>query len=276
MLETIRAFVAVNIEIGAVRRIAAVQRSLRTCPTAPPGKISWVSPPNLHITLRSFGEIDRSLAPAVADGLRTIVDASKEMRLQLTGIEAYPSRQAGRLLIVDTDDSSGTLQTVAVRIEQLAQSFGLPPEKRPFRAHLTLARMADPTDVAQWFAAIGQVNLGEARAVECVLYESELERPGGEYVALERIPFVVSQPGRSQRPQKPTRQTSQRPKPKSKAPPLDPTSTDRAQGAIPPPPKVPSIPGPVVTSEPMEECKPNSLLPPAVEAALPPDEDWGD
>ena len=69
MLDTVRAFIAVNLEIGTIRRVAALQRSLRTSAEAPNGRVSWVSAPNVHLTLRALGPIDRPLAPALGDGL---------------------------------------------------------------------------------------------------------------------------------------------------------------------------------------------------------------
>jgi len=237
MLDSIRAFIAVNLEIGAIRRVNALQRSLRSSPEAPAGKVAWVAPPNLHITLRFLGNIDPALAPALADGIREHVSASPPIRIQLAGLEAYPRQEHARLLFVDVQDASGAFTEFAQRIEALAQSVGFQPETRPFRAHLTLGRLEEPADVTRWFASLGRSELAEAVVTECVLYHGEVERPGAEFTAIERVGFNAPPAVRSHRPR--SRQPSHRPKARSKPP----ASTARARAAddIPPPPRLPNL-----------------------------------
>jgi 2'-5' RNA ligase len=241
MLETLRAFVALNLEISAVRRIIALQRSLRSSPEVPTDPIAWVAPTNLHISLRSLGQIDVAMAPALADALRESLRTLPPVRLQLAGPGAFPGPSLARILLVDATEIPESLRDMAERIEQLATSFGLHPDPRPFRPHVVLGRTNTPIDVTRWFASLGRADLPDANATECVLYSglaesAGAESAGAEYPALARVALAHPQPARSQRP-RPSRSPSQRPKPRSKPPaaPARDTSPD-----IPGPPKVPT------------------------------------
>ncbi len=235
MLETIRAFVAINLEISAIRRVAAIQRSLRSSPEAVSTKTSWVAPPNMHLTLRFFGDIDPALQPAIGDGMRNIAKITPSIRVKLVGLNAFPHIDRARILIIEVTDNSGALDQLAERMETLAQAIGMQPERRPFQAHITLARLRQNTDVARWFASLGKAELGEAQAVECALYESTLSCKGAEYTALERVALSSPIPGRSHRPR---RRPSHRPKGHA----MPPKGTKSTASSIPPPPRLPTIP----------------------------------
>lgn len=238
MLDTIRAFIAVNLEIGTIRRVAALQRSLRASAEAPAGRIAWVAPPNIHLTLRSLGTVDPPLAPALGDALGELVGACPPIRVQLGNVAAFPEPSRARLVIVPAEEPSGALEALTNKIEQLAQSFGLAPEPRPLHPHVTLARLPQPSDVNRWFASLGRTDLAEAQVTECVLYGDEVDRPGAEFTALRRFALAVPAAGRSQRPR--AKQASQRPRGRSKPP--EAARSTQAE-AIPPPPKLPDVPG---------------------------------
>ncbi len=237
MLETLRAFIAVNLEIASVRRIVALQRALRASAEAPSIGVVWVAPPNLHITLRSLGTIDGSLAPALADALRQAVQATAPMRVQLEGFRAFPSQSQARLLFVDARETSGALEDLAQRVEHLAQSFGLEPEPRAFHSHIIFGRCRETVEGTRWFASIGRSELSDGMVTECVLYGGQSELPDAEHPSLARIAFPA--PARSQRPRG-TRSPSQRPRPRSR-PPVGSTAEATGTDAIPPPPKLPTL-----------------------------------
>jgi len=237
MLETLRAFIALNLEIGATRRLGVLQRSLRTSHEAPTSRVAWVSPANLHLTLRCLGHMDQALAPAVGDALREIVAACAPMRVQLNNLSAFPRQDHARLLLVNAKEPSGALAKLAEDVEALAQRFGFPADDRPFHAHVILGRMAEPVDVTRWFASLGRSDLADAQVSECVLYHDLVDNPGAEFSALQRLALRVPASGRSNRPR--SGHPSQRPKSRSK-PPRETASAPR-DDQIPPPPKVPNL-----------------------------------
>ena len=235
MLDSIQAFIAVNLEVAAMRRVAALQRSLRTSPEAP-SQVAWVAPTNLHVGLRVLGTVDPAIAPAINDGIRELVHASPPIRVRLAGPEPFPRLEHARLVVVHATDGTGALDQLASEIESLAQTFGFPSQTGEVRPHVVLARLAEAVDVTRWFASLGRSELGDAHATECVLYHSGLDRPGAEFASLGRVGFNVPAAGRSHRPR--ARAPSQRPGSRSKPP----AGGVRAKAdEIPPPPKVPDL-----------------------------------
>ena len=188
MMDTLRAFIAINLEVTAIRRVTAAQRALRSSRAIVGEKISWVAAPNMHVTLRFLGnEVDSALIPALADGLRDLLEPLPPMHLSLGPISAFPSVKRARIVMVEIQDPDGRLDELASQVEQLVQSLGIPPERRPFHAHLTLARIRKAADVTRWFADLGPHRLGQAWATECTIYESTLSPTGAEYRALRRF-----------------------------------------------------------------------------------------
>jgi 2'-5' RNA ligase len=75
-------------------------------------------------------------------------------------------------------------------------SLGIPPEKRPFSPHLTLARFEPPGVPENLCAAIQENSkreFGSVAAKEFHLIESKLKPGGAEYTTLETFPFVVAE-----------------------------------------------------------------------------------
>ena len=204
MLETLHAFVAVNLDIAATRRIAALQRVLRASSHAPSVPIAWVSATNLHIAIRSLGQIDVAFVPGFADALRTKVRDFPAVRLAVAGPVGFPATSQARLIIVQAADASGRFGELVQGISDVVEQHGFEPSTQRFVPHIVLGRVRAAIDVASWFAASGRVDLQDALVTECVLYEgmprSDSSRPpGAEYPALARIPLAPPTPLRSQR-----------------------------------------------------------------------------
>ncbi len=100
---------------------------------------------SLHVTLRFYGEIT-SRERAVIEGylgesLRR--DPLSPFFLRLRGRGLFPSRGAPRVLWIGLSPVADGLIELARRGEGAAVAAGLPPERRPFSPHLTLARFRE-------------------------------------------------------------------------------------------------------------------------------------
>lgn len=78
------------------------------------------------------------------------------------------------------------LTALAARVDAECEAAGLANEKRPFQAHLTLAR-ARARDGAELPPLPSPPPLGGWRANELVLYESRLSRAGAVYEPLRIV-----------------------------------------------------------------------------------------
>ncbi len=244
-VETMRAFTALNLDVAAIRRLADTARRLRASAHAPEdGAVSWTAPTKMHVTLKFFGAIDLGLAPALVDALRPLAAGKSATRVRITGLTAFPSPEAARVLVADLDDPSLELSRLQDDVETVCESLGVPRDVRAYRPHVTLARTRAPLDVRAWFDAetIARARLpaadqlGDAFGTELLLFRSDLARSGAEYTPLFREVFTITRASRR----------SERPPKKAPAAAAEPSAADRI----------------------------SSLLPPAIASTLPKEDDW--
>ncbi len=139
---------------------------------------------DLHVTLCFLGSrpIDEIGAVAAACG---VVSGCARPVLTVGGPAWLPSRRP-RVLAVDLDDQQGTLGRLQAELASALVRGGLyEPERRPFRAHVTVARVAARARVAA-------VELPPPAPLSfvgasVVLMRSRLGRDGARYEALTAI-----------------------------------------------------------------------------------------
>lgn len=134
-----RLFLAVELE-PAVRRALRDHLNGVVLPgrAVPPG--SW------HLTLRFLGDTDAPRRRALEEALAA-ADRGPAFTASLGGLGAFPRAARATVLWMAVRDGGGLARLAAVA-ERAARSAGFAAEERPFRAHLTLARLRPPADVA--------------------------------------------------------------------------------------------------------------------------------
>src|SRR6266851_5496532 len=133
---------------------AAMADFLTACASAAP-QFRWTPAGNLHLTVRFIGNVDRTLVEAIAD------------RLAARSQPAFDPE-------------------LVAQVEAQCATAGLVAEKRPFQAHMTLAR-ARPRDGADLARLPEPPRVGRWRASELVLYASRLSRTGATYEPLRVV-----------------------------------------------------------------------------------------
>ena len=189
-VETIRAFVALDLESMSLRRVTRVSDRLRMGSGAP--SATWTPAAQLHVTLKFMpalpGEAVAPLGKALgklAEGLQA--PAPSPMRL-----DAFPSIDAATVVVVELQDADGAMGRLATKIDKLANKHGVPLEKRAFRPHVTLARLKRPYDATRWLRQELTEGAGECRASSLTLYRSDLSPEGATYVPLARFELVAT------------------------------------------------------------------------------------
>jgi len=89
---------------------------------------------------------------------------------------------------LDKNGASGGYRAaqLAAEVEEAVVDAGLPPEDRPFRAHLSLSRIRPPRDVGRLLESVAPLDV--RMAVErIVLYRSHLGRGGARYEEVEEF-----------------------------------------------------------------------------------------
>jgi 2'-5' RNA ligase len=148
----------------------------------------WIDPENYHMTLRFIGDIDERTA---GDVLSILGDGRRRDAVTVT-IDGLDTFGGGRpRAVFARANGNGALGELQSEQERLVRRLGLPPEKRKFTPHVTLARLRDssPIDVADYFAARGHFPKLTFTARRFVLYSARHSVGGGPYVVEAAYPL---------------------------------------------------------------------------------------
>ena len=144
----------------------------------------WQSDDQLHLTLRFIGEVERPLANELAIALAAV--RTPAFALRLSGLGSF-DRRSGGVLWAGVEPAE-PVRALAARIERICQAAGLPPGRRAFHPHITLARWKGPRGREARAFLDGRPLASEPFPVDAfTLYESRLSRHGAHYEEVERF-----------------------------------------------------------------------------------------
>jgi 2'-5' RNA ligase len=177
-----RLFVAVPLPAG-LRDV--VRRAQEALPSS--GGLRLLGPEQWHATLAFIGEVDAAkaaIARSVVEGLA----AGMGGEAFLEGFLMLPSQSRTRVVALELVDREGVFGALFEAVMAgLEAGDVMVREKRPFRPHLTIARLRAPGVVRPRYES------ERARfAVQSVcLFESELRREGAVYTVVSRRTFEL-------------------------------------------------------------------------------------
>ena len=153
-----------------------------------------VAADQLHMTLAFLGSIPREAGVALAARLASVVAALPALKVERFAY--WPNASRPRLAVL-TFECPEPLVDLEANVRELVRSLGLPiDDHRPFRPHVTLARMprnAKPVARDTVFAAASAAaNLPAANFSTLTLYSSTLERSGARYRPLAEVELPMA------------------------------------------------------------------------------------
>ena len=151
----------------------------------PGGK--WIEPENLHTTLRFVGDLDNAQAREFSDRLGTIDVETFELRL--AGLGAFGGNEPRSIWA--GVESSPALEALARANDRAARAAGVPPDGRPFKPHITLARLkySSPDEIARVLQRLGAFRSRPFLVARFVLFSSKPKSGGPPYVVEEAFPL---------------------------------------------------------------------------------------
>ncbi len=141
---------------------------------------NWVDADDLHLTLRFFGDVSDEIARDIADLLDTTPSDAFEMRI--SGLGTFGTEP--RLLFAGVEPSTA-LDSLARSHDRIARGLVLPKDRRPWKPHITLARLkdADPARLARVLADGAALKFDPVFVHRFALLSSRPKVGGGPYVA---------------------------------------------------------------------------------------------
>jgi len=187
--KAIRAFLAIDPPEEIFREIIKIQERLKN---AIQGDIRWVRPEGMHLTLKFFGYVYESDIENISRVVKDGVANMKALLLNVRNLGAFPSVNRPRVLWLGIDGDTNALISLQVEIDAGFQEYGFKKEDRPFRPHLTLARIKEPKGLIGLAEAVKKNEdyiAGSFTVSGLTLFKSDLKPTGAIYTKLAHFPF---------------------------------------------------------------------------------------
>jgi 2'-5' RNA ligase len=179
-VDRLRLFVALELPEAVRDALVAFRRQ-----AADPGVWRPIAPEALHLTLAFLGHRPAKDVATIERVLRAA--AGPAPRLAIADGLLLPPRGA-RVLCAELSDPDGTLAALQARVSDgLAGAGVYQPEKRPFRAHVTVARLRPRERAPRTLDGAPEPLEFEGDAV--TLFVSRLHPHGARYEPLVRVPL---------------------------------------------------------------------------------------
>jgi 2'-5' RNA ligase len=187
---TIRSFLAIGIPGEILGEIGRLQERLKR---EIQGDIRWVRPDGIHLTLKFFGDIPEGAVSDISAVVEKAVAGHDPLDLSVSGAGVFPDLRRPRVLWLGMTGDVERLLTLQTTLERDLQRIGFPREERPFRPHLTLARIRSQralTGLGRALEKRGGCEAGRFVAAGLSLLKSDLTPQGAIYTKLREFPFA--------------------------------------------------------------------------------------
>jgi 2'-5' RNA ligase len=182
-----RLFIALDLDERTRAHVASLAAALKN-QFQDAGRISWVQPARLHLTLRFLGDVGdgrvESLVSAMSEPL-----SARPFAIELGGLGMFPPTGMPRVLWLGLVEGSEQVIALRRQVDERLRGIGIPPEQAAFSPHLTLARFRDRRSRRRLKGSDPLANAGVRPLERCLidrvtLYESRLSSAGPSYTAV--------------------------------------------------------------------------------------------
>jgi 2'-5' RNA ligase len=186
--KNIRAFLAILPPEDVLQAMSGLQEKLKR---EARGQISWTRPEGRHLTLKFFGDVSMEDVDKISAAVQKRVASGFSLNLKVEKLGVFPDARKPRVLWCGMAGDVARLSVLQKQLDTDFDALGFPKDDRPFRAHLTLARIKDPRGVSglgEALAKHGAFAAGEFICRELVLFQSRLMPQGAVYTKLAAFP----------------------------------------------------------------------------------------
>jgi 2'-5' RNA ligase len=180
---TFRGFIAV--EIPASPPLDAFAAELRAA--SPSLKV--VRTDQLHLTVKFLGDTEEGLVPEIVTAMQEAAVGVRPFEIRIRGTGAFPSLARMNVIWVGVEGAE-PIARIADALEASLEALGFPREGRPWKAHVTLARVKGHRDLDR-VRRVLEAHVNDAFGVHTVdsihLKKSLLTPDGARYSIVETV-----------------------------------------------------------------------------------------
>ncbi len=151
--------------------------------------LRWVKPENWHITLQFLGDVSAVRIPNLSEALRESVGGHVPFEIELGEIGGFPRVSKARVLWVGVKQGRDALLDLAKDVREGCVAGGCPGDRKPFEAHLTLARAKEIPVNIQLPSETCKAKWGTHTVDHIALVRSHLQKGGPVYEPIARFPL---------------------------------------------------------------------------------------
>jgi len=185
--DNIRAFIALPLKPVLAAEIKKVQQRLNS----PGGAVRWISPEQLHLTLRFLGNVATDRLEDLAAALRRACARTAPFHLALEGAGCFPNMKRPRVVWIGIQGDLEPLRKLQERIAQETNTVGDHGDERDFQPHLTIGRVKasglEGRKPRQAIELVTVPKLGDWTVHQVLLVQSELSPDGARYTTLAAV-----------------------------------------------------------------------------------------
>lgn len=150
----------------------------------------WVHKEDYHVTLHFLGDCTEQKVEAVITALENTPTLVSDFTLRIGRWGTFGRQNQPRILWANFVDVSSPLIQLHSHVTHLLTPIGFPPENRPYRPHITVARKYKLENFSEELLDPFEMNSPwiEWNVSEFVLYESQLGREP-MYQVIARFPL---------------------------------------------------------------------------------------
>ena len=141
-MEQIRAFIAIELPDEVKSALARLEDELKSG-----GRfgVRWVDTYGIHLTLKFLGNIAADRVAEITAAMTKAARGIAPFRLEVNGLGVFPNPRNVQVAWVGLRGDVDSLAVLYQRLESGLAELGFPPEARPLKPHLTLARVRNQT-----------------------------------------------------------------------------------------------------------------------------------
>ena len=155
-------------------------------------ELAWVGREQRHLTLKFLGDVQESDVAKLADAADRAAARHAPLEMTVREIGAFPNFRRARVVWIGVEQDA-RLELLHHDLEQACEQEGFEVEGRPFRPHVTLARVRTPLAVDR-LRALARVarsvrTKAAVRVERITLFESTLAPSGARYRRVHAAPL---------------------------------------------------------------------------------------
>ena len=132
------------IELSDALRVS-LDHAIAPLRAAEPG-LAWVAAEKLHLTMKFLGETSEDDAERLIAAANLVAARHRPLEMTLGGVGAFPNFRRARVVWIGVE-SEPRLELLHHDLEVACGDAGFEVEGRPFRPHITLARVRTPLPI---------------------------------------------------------------------------------------------------------------------------------